>query len=286
MKYNRPTASVLVLAVMACLCALALCLQQVVAAPLPAAAATSSAMVPMRCPEVPLPTDFDPASPASLQRVAGPLPRLATALGSDRRAQLTQWLAAGDNPNVCVLGSSLLAVAAGNGDIGAIDLLLAHGALPDQPRDANGGTPLLTAAGLARFEAAAHLIAQGADARASTDLGSTLLHALAMAPQPALPADNAAQTRMLDLAAEAIRRGARVNAQIEGPGSTALMFAALNGNQALVALLLSQGADASLRNARGQTAQDFAQRKGHVELVQMLAASNPARGDRPIQETR
>jgi ankyrin repeat protein len=185
-----------------------------------------------------------------------------------------------------VLGSSLLAVAAGNGDIGAIDLLLAHGALPDQPRDANGGTPLLTAAGLARFEAAAHLMALGADARASTDQGSTLLHALAMAPQPVQPGDGAAQTRMLDLAAEAIRRGARVNAQIEGPGSTALMFAALNGNQALAALLLAQGADASLRNARGQTAQDFAQRKGHADLAQLLAASAPGRGDRPMQETR
>lgn len=286
MKYNRPTASVLAMALMACLCALALCLQQVVAATLPAPAlaalaAASSSTVPMRCPEVALPPDFDPASPAAVQRAAGPLPRLVSALGTDKRAQLAQWLAAGDDPNICVLGSSLLAVAAGNGDVGAIDLLLAHGALPDQPRDANGGTPLLTAAGLARFEAAAHLIAQGADARASTDLGSTLLHALAMAPSSAQPA-----TGLIDLAAEAIRRGARVNAQVQGPGSTALMLAALNGNQALVALLLAQGADPSLRNARGLTAQDFAQRKGHAGLVQMLAASTPARSDRPMQETR
>jgi len=55
-------------------------------------------------------------------------------------------------------------------------------------------------------------------------------------------------------------------------GSTPLMLAAQYGSQAMVELLLQEGADSHVRNQLGLTAQDFAQRSQRDYLVELLQA--------------
>ena len=55
-------------------------------------------------------------------------------------------------------------------------------------------------------------------------------------------------------------------------GSTPLMLAAQYGSQAMVELLLEEGADSHVRNQLGLTAQDFAQRSQRDYLVELLQA--------------
>lgn len=53
-------------------------------------------------------------------------------------------------------------------------------------------------------------------------------------------------------------------------GSTPLMMAAMYGSEAAVKLLLEAGADASLKNQLGLSAQDFAQRANRPVVVDMI----------------
>lgn len=275
MKPLRPTAWVLMMAALACASAISLCLQSVQAAPTAKAAGADKPPV-ERCPEEPLPKAFDPASPASVARSIGSVPRLVLVLSRPRHEQLKQLLEDGENPNVCVGGGSVLALAASSGDVDAVSLLLDHGAQADTLRDYNGGTPLMMAAGMSRFDAAQVLLARGADAAARNDYGSTLLHDLAIAH---MPASSPQREPQLALAAEALRRGAPVNALTSRNNSSALMLVARTGNLALANLLLDHGADAGLRNSRGESAYDIAMQKGHGELAQLLLAAQ--QGQRP-----
>lgn len=236
------------------------CAPFVLAAP-PAASA--------RCPEVELPADFDPTSLASVQRAIGKGPPLLYALGAARRDTLKQMLAAGENPNVCILGASLLAISAASGDADEVALLLAKGAKPDEPRDHNGGTPLLSALSLGKFATAKVLLIRGADPLTTSDGGTTALHDLATA---FIRTEDDKQ-QQLDLAADLIRRGVPVNAAVRIPGTTALMMASLQGHTDLARLLLAAGADPAVRNAKGMTALAFAQRRGHEEVVRLLTTS-------------
>lgn len=60
-------------------------------------------------------------------------------------------------------------------------------------------------------------------------------------------------------------------------GSTPLMMAAQYGQPAVVKLLLEEGADPLLKNQRGLTAIDFAQRAGRAESAEMISAAVRAR---------
>lgn len=221
-----------------------------------------------RCTEVELPADFNPADPESMRKALKGGPRILYALGQDQRPALKRLLADGENPNVCILNGSVLSMSASAGRLEEVRILLDGGAHPDKPLDSSGGSPLLSALGMAHFDVAQLLLARGANARQTTDGGMTALHELAMA---ATGAQASAEQQQLDLAKELIRQGVAVNAQVSVPRTTALMFAALRGNKNLVSLLLSNGADANLSNARGETALSFAQKKGHAEVADLLA---------------
>ena len=76
---------------------------------------------------------------------------------------------------------------------------------------------------------------------------------------------------------EVVRRLLDAGADVNQPSvdaKTALMGAAMNGHPAVVELLLSRGADKSLRNAWDETAYQLAETsltRGHDECARLLA---------------
>lgn len=222
-----------------------------------------------RCPDEAVPPDFDPASLPYMEKYLKDAPRLLYALGRDRHPLLKRLLDAGDNPNVCVKGSSLLAISAVSGDAEEIRLLLDGGAHPDKPMDAMGTTPLMFALSMAKFDAARQLLQRGASLKRVSDSGMTVLHELAMAPVKDDPADKA---RQLQLAQEMLAAGVPVDAQAT-QGATALMLAVAARNRELAALLLDHGARPDKANRRGQTPIGTARKIGDAEILGLLEAA-------------
>jgi ankyrin repeat protein len=161
-------------------------------------------------------------------------------------------LAARPSLQVCGLGLTPLAHAATRKSPQAVALLLNAGAPIDSPRDEFGRTALHVAAEFGNFEVARLLLKRGANVRATSDGGATVLHHLMAS---GLPQTELGRHRQLVLAAELIRRG--VPADEAPPGlkkKTALMLAAATGHVDLVALLLELGANPRLQDSGGQTA--------------------------------
>lgn len=77
------------------------------------------------------------------------------------------------------------------------------------------------------------------------------------------------QRKAVELAGIVLEAHADPNARQQG-GFTALHEAALNGNIALIELLLRHGADPSVKNDRGVTPADLARANGHAEAVRLL----------------
>jgi ankyrin repeat protein len=65
-------------------------------------------------------------------------------------------------------------------------------------------------------------------------------------------------------------RGADPNTRGTLEGFTALMTAAAEGQLDVVRLLLSRGADPSVKDEDGDTAMSFALEKGHPEVAELL----------------
>jgi ankyrin repeat protein len=224
------------------------------------------------CPASPLASSYDPSNPESVRKVWKTAPRIVLAMGLTRHEQLKALLARGEDPNVCVLGASVLTLATASGDLEEVQILLDGGALPDRPTDSAGGTPLLTALGMGQWEVARLLLARGADAQAATEDRMTSLIELSGA-YPSPPARRGEQAA---LAADLIDRGVGVDDQSIGSRTSALMMAAIRGNKELVQLLLRRGADPRLADRKGRTALDFASKKGHPDVVEVLSAATPA----------
>ena len=111
-------------------------------------------------------------------------------------------------------------------------------------------TPLM----LAKSDAAACLLLEhGADANAGSDKMRT---PLMYARWPVL-----------------LEYGANVNAQDED-GETALMHTVRTGEVTQIDFLLTHGADATVRNAEGQTAEDIAREHGAVSIAEVLHTWN------------
>ena len=237
----------------------------------PVAAATAKPVPAKPCPEPPLSSDFDPTDPASVRRNVKGASRIVLALGMTRHERLRALLARGENPNVCVLGTSVLTLSAASGDIEEVEILLDGGADPDRPKDSMGGTPLLMALNLGHFDVARLLIERGADVRAATNGKVTSLMELADSlPPPAL------HQEQLDLAETLVKRGVPIDERREGPRTTALMMASIHGNKELVQLLLRLGGDPRLEDNKGQTALAFALKKGHADVAALLSAASPS----------
>ena len=77
--------------------------------------------------------------------------------------------------------------------------------------------------------------------------------------------DNAEAVELL------LEAGAEVNAVDTSEGFTALMHAAAEGQADVVKVLLKYKADPTMRDGDGDSAQDFATRNRHVDVVRLLA---------------
>ncbi len=121
-------------------------------------------------------------------------------------------------------------------------------------RDAAGRTPLMLALSLNRLEVVALLANAGADPFARDADGSTPMGLALSAGDDALRALFEKQPNRADEL-----------------GDSALHYAAALGGEAGAALLLSLGADPTVRNASGETPADVAKRRGHGSLAELLA---------------
>ena len=121
----------------------------------------------------------------------------------------------------------------------------------------SGETPLMLACIKGQLPLVRRLLAQGADVNQP---GWAPLHYVASADLP----DSVAIARILLHDEHAYIDATSPN------GSTPLMLAAQYGSQAMVELLLAEGADAHVRNHQGLTAIDFARRSERAYLVELL----------------
>jgi ankyrin repeat protein len=146
-------------------------------------------------------------------------------------------------------GISPIAAAAYAGNEIIFDALLAHGADERAPDD-TGKPPIIYAAASARFDIVKQLLARNIDinARYANDL--TLLM-WASGPDGLVP-----EAQALDVVSHLLDSGARIDDR-DDRGRTALMIAAEGGHAQIAALLLSRGADASLKDKAGKRAADL-----------------------------
>jgi ankyrin repeat protein len=177
-------------------------------------------------------------------------------------------------------GVTPLLEASRNGDAPMVDLLLRAGA---DPRKAHpeGETPLLGAARAGSVAAVRLLLARGADVNAAETSQHTtpLMWAAAEGHLEVVDllleagADPDTQGRVTSLAA-------RHNADHPTGGFTALMFAARNGNEAMVRRLLSRGANVNLKNGDGASAAMTAIYNDRFDVAATLidAGSDPKDG--------
>jgi ankyrin repeat protein len=142
--------------------------------------------------------------------------------------------------------------------------------LASQPDALNGAAPDgFSALGFSAFfghvELLSDLLARGADVHASSRNAMKVqpLHSAGAQSDP---------NKATELARRLLAAGANPNARQEG-GYVPLHEGALNGNLALVELLLTHGADPTLANDQGVTALELARGKGHAAVVSRLEAA-------------
>jgi len=153
-------------------------------------------------------------------------------------------------------GRTPLYLAAEAGDLQKVVQLLDDGATVDGCDDCKW-TPLMRAAQNGFVDVVQVLLNSGADVNVVDKGGYTPLMVAA--------GDNRAG--MIDLL---VRHGARLNEQDQTAGWTALIWAAKEGHLNSVDRLLIAGADKTLKDRQGRSALDWAQVKGHDEVVRRL----------------
>ncbi|PAA52363.1 hypothetical protein BOX15_Mlig006405g1 [Macrostomum lignano] len=162
-------------------------------------------------------------------------------------------------------------VDAGAGDCAASLLVL--GANPNA-RDGHGCTPLHYAARYASPKVCQCLLtcrSTRIDLRNAWGRTALMFAAWGGDESGAVSGAGDSEIKRLVIARSLLRAGANVDIR-DSRGRTALMWSALNAKVALLRLLLNSGADWRRRNFDGLTAAQLAQREGHVEVAQLLAA--------------
>lgn len=125
-------------------------------------------------------------------------------------------------------------------------------------RSADGFTALHYAAFFGRPEAAELLIGHGAAVSIAAEN-----------PMRVHPIHSASAINQIEICRQLLEAGADPDAQQHG-GYTALMSAAMHGNQELVRLLLEHGADPAIESDDGKNAAAFAREKEHVAVAELL----------------
>jgi ankyrin repeat protein len=139
-------------------------------------------------------------------------------------------------------GVELLDVAE-RGDVSALDTLLGRRVSPDV-RDQCQWTPLMKAALNGHLDAVTHLVQAGARVDAEDKGGYTALML-------------AASNNHAGVVAALLDAGAMIDHQERTEGVTALVWAAKRGHRETVDLLLARGADRTLPDFSGNSANDY-----------------------------
>lgn len=159
-----------------------------------------------------------------------------------------------------------------------------------------GYTVLMAAAYSGDLEAATWLVEHGADATARSEAGCTALNGAAVSGNPAIvkllldrgadpnvryqepntigdfqtPLMNAAWHGHVECVKLLLERGADVNIQGGPFAHSPLLCAATTGSEDTVRSLLARGANVNAQDWRGDTALDWALRRGNTRIVQLL----------------
>ena len=173
----------------------------------------------------------------------------------DNSSEMQSLLRRGINPNLVepARGESALMMAARDGSMKVLPLLLNARGINLNLRAKNGDTALMLAAFKKRKAVVEMLLAKGA---AVNQDGWTALHYAAVA-------GDAEIVQLL------LKRSAEVDS-LSPNMTTPLMMAAMSGNIYAVKALLDGGADLNMANEQGLTAIDFAQKGNHTEIVEGL----------------
>jgi ankyrin repeat protein len=148
--------------------------------------------------------------------------------------------------------------AASNGNIRIATLLIEKGADVNAVSKRRGGITALRDAVFACDMAMTRLlVAHGADVKAVTENRSSIL------------LEAVWNEKNLDLVAYLIEQGAQVNLANDD-GQTPLLKSVAHKDLAMVRLLLSHGADLSVRDVYGDTVYTLAQESGNEELIQLI----------------
>ncbi|HYM13064.1 MAG TPA: ankyrin repeat domain-containing protein [Bryobacterales bacterium] len=215
---------------------------------------------------------------------AGKTPLLLAASYSGSAETVRYLLAHGADPAAKdKAGATAVILAAESGNVAALQLLIEKGVdvnasagfdfnriqfgtitpvreetVKERRKTRKGATPLIAAVDQNQVAAAKLLIARGADVKNASGYGFTVLHLAAMT-------DSAELVRLL------LEKGAEVNAR-DGGDNTPLIVACTTDfvNAEIVRALLDKGADVNVKNKNGQTALDWAAKRGETTIVKML----------------
>jgi uncharacterized protein len=180
-------------------------------------------------------------------------------------------------------------LAAKTGQTQRVIALLEEGAKVNS-RDRNGDSPLNMAAAKGNVALANVLLKANADVNLANVAGVTplmgaafsgnveILRKLLAAGAKIEPVDRvkknaatyAAGSGCSDCLVELMKAGTQINARLDND-LTLLMWAAAYGHEATVRLLLAEGADRTLKDARGKTAYDMANEGNHLNVAKLLA---------------
>ncbi len=193
------------------------------------------------------------------------------AIISDNERAMVNLIFRGFDPNTRdERGRPGLVAALHQGSLGVFDVLLKSPGIRVNEASRQGETALMMACIKGHLALAKELILRGADINRE---GWAPLHYAASADTP----------QTVDIIRLLLDNSAYIDAESPN-GTTPLMLAAQYSSEAVVDLLLKEGADIALRNQRGFTAVDFAQQADRQFMVERL--SKVLRAERRSQPPR